>query len=179
MTTDTDLLRHAGDLAIDYTAQVDERAAAATPEAIAALAAFDEPLPDDGADATETIDLLAEIGGAATVASTGPDYYGFVTGATYPAALGASFIADAWDQNAALPAMSPIATGWSPQLITRTWNRTLCVPGATSPTLTLLGIARMQLCRIRPLSGSVSGLSSGSSLVIVSPPEAGMSSAGV
>jgi glutamate/tyrosine decarboxylase-like PLP-dependent enzyme len=41
--------------------------------------------------------------------SAGPHYYGFVNGATYPVALGASFLADAWDQNAALPVMSPIA----------------------------------------------------------------------
>src|SRR6185436_20036998 len=34
---------------------------------------------------------------------------GFVNGATYPVALGASFLVDTWDQNAALPVMSPVA----------------------------------------------------------------------
>ncbi|MDW3213476.1 MAG: pyridoxal-dependent decarboxylase [Ilumatobacteraceae bacterium] len=153
MTTDTDLLRHAGELAIAYTAQVDERAAAATPEAIAALAAFTEPLPDTGADATETLDLLAEIGGPATVASTGPDYYGFVTGATYPAALGASFIADAWDQNAALPAMSPIATalhdvtrGWLVDLLgLPTHTDVTYVTGATVANASCIAAARDEL----------------------------------
>ena len=41
--------------------------------------------------------------------STGPSYFGFVNGATFPVALGAAFLADAWDQNAALPVMSPVA----------------------------------------------------------------------
>ena len=55
------------------------------------------------------IDLLARVGGPATMGSTGPNYFGFVNGATLPVALGTSFIVDAWDQNAALPVMSPVA----------------------------------------------------------------------
>lgn len=153
MTSDIDLLRHAGELAIDYTAQVDRRAAAATPEAIAALAAFAEPLPDTGADSSETIDLLAGVGGPATVASTGPDYYGFVTGATHPAALGASFIADAWDQNAALPAMSPIATtlhdvtrGWLIDLLgLPEYTDVTYVTGATVANASCIAAARDDL----------------------------------
>ena len=42
-------------------------------------------------------------------ARPGPNYFGFVNGATYPVALGASFLVDTWDQNAALPVMSPVA----------------------------------------------------------------------
>ncbi len=51
--------------------------------------------------------------------STGAHFYGFVTGATYPAALAASFLTNAWDQNAGLPAMSPIATRLHD--VTRRW----------------------------------------------------------
>ena len=153
MTTDSELLRHAGELAIAYAAQVDDRAAAPTPDAIAALTAFDEPLPDVGSDTIETLNRLAEIGGPATTASTGPDYYGFVTGATYPVALGAAFIADAWDQNAALPVMSPVAA--SLYGVTRRWLVDLLglpeqtdvafVTGATVANASCIAAARDEL----------------------------------
>jgi glutamate/tyrosine decarboxylase-like PLP-dependent enzyme len=96
--------------ALAYTRTVDDRRVFPDDEAIGALAAFDEPLPEVGAGAAGTIRLLAEVGGPATVASTGPSYFGFVTGGTHPAALGAAWLADAWDQNAALPVMSPVAS---------------------------------------------------------------------
>jgi glutamate/tyrosine decarboxylase-like PLP-dependent enzyme len=109
MPSDFDLLRLAAERAIEFAATIDERDATPTPAAIAELAVFDEPLPELGRDAADTIELLAAIGGPAAMGSAGPNYFGFVNGATLPAALAASFIADAWDQNAALPVMSPIA----------------------------------------------------------------------
>src|SRR6187551_3226661 len=103
MPTDRDLqlLRTAADHAIAYASSIDDRAAAPT--------AFDQALPEDPTDASETIELLHRLGGPATMGSTGPNYFGFVNGATYPVALGASFLVNAWDQNAALPMMSPAA----------------------------------------------------------------------
>ena len=109
MTPDVDVLRSAADRALAYAAGVDDRVVTPTPDAIAGLTAFDEPFPDDSLDAGDTIELLDRIGGPATMGTTGPNYFGFVNGATYPVALGAAFIADAWDQNAALPVMSPVA----------------------------------------------------------------------
>ena len=80
---------------------------------LAGLAAFDEPLTDIGAPPLEVLRILDEAGSPATVASTGRDYFGFVTGATEPAALAAAWLGAAWDQNAALG--RPRATGppWS------------------------------------------------------------------
>lgn len=150
MTDDRDLLRHASDLALTYTMQVDARAVAPTPEALSALAAFDEALTAEGLDAKSTIDLLASVGGPATMASTGPNYFGFVNGATLPVALGASMLVNAWDQNTALPVMSPVAA--SVYDVARRWLVELLgfpsatdvafVTGATVANATCLAAAR-------------------------------------
>jgi glutamate/tyrosine decarboxylase-like PLP-dependent enzyme len=67
------------------------------------------PLPEAASDPREVIRLLDEHATPATVASAGPRYFGFVTGGTLPAALGAAVLASAWDQNAAFGVMSPAA----------------------------------------------------------------------
>lgn len=104
-----DDLRTALEAALAYVGTVDDRPVFPTAGAIAGLDAFDEPLPERGAGVADTLRLLDRAGSPATVASTGSRYFGFVTGGTHPAALGASWLADAWDQNAALPVMSPVA----------------------------------------------------------------------
>ena len=107
--SDVDVLRLASTFALAYAAGVDDRRVAPDNQAVAALAAFDEPLPDVGIDESATLRLLNDVGSPATVASTGRRYFGFVNGATYPVALGSSWLASSWDQNAALPVMSPVA----------------------------------------------------------------------
>jgi glutamate/tyrosine decarboxylase-like PLP-dependent enzyme len=104
-----DALRGAAEAALEYAATVDARPAYPDDAAIAGLDAFEEPLPETGADVAETLRLLDRSGSPATVASTGGRYFGFVIGGVHPAALGAAWLADAWDQNAALPVMSPVA----------------------------------------------------------------------
>ena len=116
---DEQLLRTAADHALAFAATIDDRNATPTIEAIERLVVFDEPFPDGPTDPAETIDRLATVGGPAAMGTTGPDYYGFVNGATYPVALGASFLVGAWDQNAALPVMSPVASAIS--AVARRW----------------------------------------------------------
>ncbi len=109
MQDDLGLLRAASERAIRYVAGIDERSVVPSHDQLMALAQLDESLPEDGLDAAETLRILDEIVGPTTLATTGPNYFGFVNGATYPVALGASFLVNAWDQNAALPVMSPAA----------------------------------------------------------------------
>ena len=150
MASNRELLQRAAELALDYTDAVDNRAVAPTPGAIKALTRFDEDLPQQGLDAAATLELLADVGGPATMASTGRQYYGFVNGATHPVALGAAFLVNAWDQNAALPVMSPISAAVGD--VTRRWlvellglpegTEVAFVTGATVANASCLAAAR-------------------------------------
>jgi glutamate/tyrosine decarboxylase-like PLP-dependent enzyme len=104
-----DVLRWASTASMQYARSIDDRRVAPDGEATAGLTAFDERLPDMGADELATLRLLYDVGSPATVATTGSRYFGFVNGAAYPVALGTSWLVSSWDQNAALPVMSPVA----------------------------------------------------------------------
>ena len=92
------LLSEADRLAADYLRRVRELPVFPGAEARAALEAFEEPLPAVPSDPAQTLKLLDEIGSPATVASNGPKYFGFVIGASLPAAAAAERLAAAWDQ---------------------------------------------------------------------------------
>ncbi len=163
---DLALLRAAADAALAYVATVDERAVAPTAAALDALDGFDEPLPEHGADPAASIDLLARLGGPTTMATTGPRYFGFVNGATLPAALAAAWLGAAWDQNAALPVMSPIAARLHD--VVRAWlvdvlrlpagTGVAFVSGATVANATCLAAARDALLARRGWDVQADGL---------------------
>jgi glutamate/tyrosine decarboxylase-like PLP-dependent enzyme len=118
------LLADAAERARRYLAGLDHRLVAPDRPALSALASFDEPLPQEPGDPAATLALLDEAGSPATVASTGGRYFGFVIGGSLPIAVAANWLATAWDQNAALPVMSPVAarlhevvTGWLTSLL--------------------------------------------------------------
>ena len=153
MSADHDVLATTAARAIAYVAGVEDRRVAPDDAALARLGELGGALPEGPSDPGEVLRLLAEVGGPATMASTGSHYYGFVNGATHPAALGASFLASAWDQNAALPVMSPVAAVLHD--VTRRWLVELFglspaadvayLTGATVANASCLAVARDEL----------------------------------
>ena len=105
----SDVLHLAADKSRRYLQDIAERRVNPSEAALAALVELSEPFPPSPSDPSEVIAKLDQIGSAATVATTGGRYFGFVNGGMVPAALAANWLAAAWNQNAALRVMSPIA----------------------------------------------------------------------
>jgi glutamate/tyrosine decarboxylase-like PLP-dependent enzyme len=104
------LLESAAARGIRYLEALPGRRVAPDPDAVARLVrAARAPFPEHGEDPEAVLARLDELGSPATVASAGPRYFGFVTGGTLPAALAASWLLDAWDQNAFSSVSSPVS----------------------------------------------------------------------
>jgi glutamate/tyrosine decarboxylase-like PLP-dependent enzyme len=104
-----ELLRRAAEAAREYAQTIGERRVAPAEKDRNGLTRFREPFPRAASDPLEILKLLHECGSPATVATTGGRYFGFVIGGTLPASLAANWLAGAWDQNAGLRVMSPVA----------------------------------------------------------------------
>lgn len=109
MTTKPELMRAAFAAAIRYINT--ERDSRVAPPIEADLPAeLDGDFLDNPWAADDVLQLLAQAGEVGATRTTGGRYFGFVTGGVEPVALAASTLAGAWDQNGALPVMSPIAS---------------------------------------------------------------------
>jgi len=104
------LLAAAARRAGHYVASLASRPVEADAAAVARLREFvDRDLPAEGWTPETVLERLDTLGSPATVASAGPRYFGFVTGGTLPAALAASVLISAWDQNGFGSRSSPVA----------------------------------------------------------------------
>jgi glutamate/tyrosine decarboxylase-like PLP-dependent enzyme len=92
-----------------YLEDIQERRVSPSAEAVRDLAQFQEPLPDGPAAPQDVIRMLDEVGSPATMGIAGRRFFGFVIGGSLPAALGANWLASAWDQNAGLFAATPVS----------------------------------------------------------------------
>ena len=125
MTELRECLRATADRIADYREHVaDSRVSpAATLDEV--VAGFDLPLHDQGVPAGQVLDELTRAAEPGIVASTGPRYFGFVTGGSLDAALCADLMVTGWDQLAFNTVSSPasvaaevVAGRWLKELLT-------------------------------------------------------------
>jgi glutamate/tyrosine decarboxylase-like PLP-dependent enzyme len=143
-------LNDAARRAVSYLEGLDDRPVAPSPEAVKRLRALEEPFPPEPTDPREVIRILDEACSAATMAMAGPRFFGFVIGGSLPAALGASWLAGAWDQNSAFASVTPstafledVALGWLVDLFGLPRGTAgSFVTGATMANFTALAAAR-------------------------------------
>jgi glutamate/tyrosine decarboxylase-like PLP-dependent enzyme len=148
-----ELYEEAARRAIRYIEVVGERRVAPLPGDLDGLAGLGGPVPGDPCDPVAVLAQLDEIGSPGTMATSGPRYFGFVTGGALPATVAASWLATAWDQIAGLQVMSPvsakieeIASGWLLELLGLPSSCGVgFVTGATMANFTALAAARHAL----------------------------------
>jgi glutamate/tyrosine decarboxylase-like PLP-dependent enzyme len=126
-----DLLGLTAELAADFYETLPERPVYPDVTAAELREALGGPLPDGPTDPGVVVSELAADASPGLVAIPGGRYFGFVIGASVPAALAADWLATAWDQNAGLYVAGPsaivaedVAAGWLKEL--------LCIPAEAS-----------------------------------------------
>jgi len=155
MTPDRALFEDVARRAAAYLAGVSSRPVAPPPSAIEAARQLGGPLPAAPCDARDVVALLDRLASPATVVNAAGRFFGFVNGGSLPAAMAASWLAAAWDQNAALRVMAPAAAVLEDVVID--WLRDLLglpvgcgaaiVTGATMANFSALAAARHALLR--------------------------------
>ncbi len=150
MSDDDKLMRDAAERGIRYRASLDGRKVVPAPEAVSAVAGFDEALPEEGRSDTETLAMLDELGSPASMAMAGPRFFGFVIGGSLPVTVAANWLATTWDQNSVMSEVTPAVA-----MLENVSRRWLCelfglpqgcaasfVTGATIANFTALAAAR-------------------------------------
>jgi glutamate/tyrosine decarboxylase-like PLP-dependent enzyme len=138
-------------------------------------AALDRPLDEDGADPSGVVDDLVRDAEPGLVTTTGPRYFGFVTGGALPATVGAEWLAAAWDQPASLYVMSPaasvveeVAGRWLLELLGLPREASVgFVTGCHMANFTALAAARHELLRHRGWDVEVDGFQRAPSLRVI------------
>jgi glutamate/tyrosine decarboxylase-like PLP-dependent enzyme len=93
-----------------YLAEVPDRPVREPASVEELRASLERNLPEAGEDPAAVVEALADAAEPGLIALNSPRYFGFVIGGTLPAALGADWLAGAWDQIASLYVCGPSAS---------------------------------------------------------------------
>jgi glutamate/tyrosine decarboxylase-like PLP-dependent enzyme len=103
------LLKQAADYAQSYLASIHDRHVGVTESARQGMSRLGGEMPVAGAAPEAVLQLLHQAGSPATMAVMGGRFFGGVIGGSIPVTVAAHWLADAWDQNACLYEISPVA----------------------------------------------------------------------
>ncbi len=150
-----ELLLSAALRAVSYIDGVGSRRVGGSGDQDGLRAALGGPLPVGPTPDERVIAELARNAEAGLVATTGPRYFGFVTGGAVPVTVAAEWLGSAWDQNAGLYVMAPavavmedIVAGWVLELLGLPAAATVgFVTGCHMANFTCLAAARHEVLR--------------------------------
>jgi glutamate/tyrosine decarboxylase-like PLP-dependent enzyme len=149
----TEALDRAAGHAKDWLSSMPDRPIPPRRTADDLAAGFGAPLPEGPTEPAEVIDLLAGLAEPGLMAMPSGRFFGWVIGGTLPAALGADWLASAWDQNAGMRYATPAAAA-AEEAASRWLLELLGLPsscdvgfvtGATMANFTGLAAARYQV----------------------------------
>lgn len=143
----------AGERAIAYREQVPLPAPHASLDSL--RQALDPGLPERGRDPREVIERLVEAVEPGLVGVSGPDFYGWVIGASHPVGVAAEWLTASWGQNAGIYQTSPaaavveeVAAAWLLELLQLPADSAVgFVTGATMASFVGLATARDEVLR--------------------------------
>ena len=158
-----------------YLRGISDRPVAPDAAAQAALAGLDGPLPEGPGEAEAILDQLARLGGPATTAQVGGRFFGMVNGGLLPTALAARLLADTWDQNAVVHAVSPtnsrleeVCQRWLIELLGLPEQTVAGFVSGTSMAIVCgLAAARWRLCQRLGCDINAAGLASAPRLRLI------------
>jgi glutamate/tyrosine decarboxylase-like PLP-dependent enzyme len=105
-------LRRASGHALDWIGSLRDRPLPPAMDADEVAKAIGGPLPDDGADPADVVDLLAAGAEPGLMAMGSGRFFGWVIGGALPAGLAADWLVSAWDQNAGMRYATPAAAAF-------------------------------------------------------------------
>ncbi len=150
-----ELLLSAALRGVTYMDSVAARHVGGTSDPASLRAALGGPLPVAATPDERVIAELARHVDAGLVATTGPRYFGFVTGGALPVTVAAEWLGSVWDQNGALYVMAPavavmedVVAGWVLELLGLPAKATVgFVTGCHMANFTCLAAARHEVLR--------------------------------